>query len=48
MTRFEYLVLGYGLIFALLALYIFLLSRRLARVRGVLEELKRRLDRESR
>jgi HAMP domain-containing protein len=45
MTRFGYLVLGYGLIFAVLAAYILMMSRRIARVQATLEELRRRLER---
>jgi HAMP domain-containing protein len=45
MTRFQYLVLGYGLIFAVLGIYLFLLNQRIARLTGVLEELRRRLER---
>jgi CcmD family protein len=44
MTRFQYLVLAYGLIFAVLGVYVFLMSRRISRLRGTLEELKRRLE----
>lgn len=44
MTPFHYLVLGYSLIFAALAVYLLALGRRLRKVRGELDELRRRVD----
>jgi CcmD family protein len=44
-SPFGYLVLAYALIWAALALYVFLLNRRIRRVHGELEELRRRLGR---
>jgi CcmD family protein len=46
MTPFHYLWLAYGFVWAMLGLYLFLLGRRVARMRGELEELKRRLARD--
>jgi CcmD family protein len=42
MTPFGYLLLAYALIWASLALYLFVLGRRVARLRGELDEVRRR------
>jgi len=42
MNRFQYLTLGYALIFLTLGVYMFLLQRRIDRVRGELADLKDR------
>ena len=42
MTKFQYLVLAYGLIWISLGVYLLLLSRRIERLRGELAELRRR------
>lgn len=42
MDRFQYLTLGYALIFLTLGVYLFLLQRRIDRVRDELADLKAR------
>ncbi len=44
MTQLRYLVLAYALIWAALAFYLFTLGRKVARLRGELEELRRRTE----
>jgi CcmD family protein len=44
MTPMHYLLLGYGLIWLGLGLYLFGLSRRIGRVHAEIEELRSRLD----
>jgi CcmD family protein len=46
MTPFGYLLLAYALIWAALAFYLFHLGRRVARLRGELDELRRRLGKD--
>lgn len=48
MTPFHYLFLAYGLVWLSLGVYLFLLGRRIGRVQGDLQELRRRLEREGR
>jgi len=47
LSPFQYLVLAYALIWASLAVYLFSLNRRIARVRGEVDELRRRLGDEN-
>jgi CcmD family protein len=44
MTPLKYLVLGYAMIWAALAVYLFTLGRRMKRMRNELEELRRRVQ----
>lgn len=41
MTRFQYLTLGYSLIWLALAVYLFSMHRTLTRLRADLDELRR-------
>ncbi len=43
MRPFHYLVLGYSLIWAALAIYLYSLGRRIKRMQSELEELRRRV-----
>jgi CcmD family protein len=43
MTGFQYLTLGYALIWAALGVYFLLINRRIGRVQGELEELRRQI-----
>lgn len=46
MSRFQYLTLGYGLIWLSIGVYLFLMNRRIARVKTEIDELRRRLSRD--
>jgi CcmD family protein len=46
MTRFQYLVLAYALIWIALGIYLFLMNRRISRVHEEIEELRDRIRRE--